>query len=264
MAAPQEPKITPGAPDSAHYQPSGPEDVPAYRAEEISVSPETGIDYGGMRLYDGVPEAIVADQPGVGWNAPNTAMVPVGSGGTPARNVPGWTAGDPHNAAVDTSHYRNKGATPLSANHDGNDTGPYTYALPMSGVEGTSFLERRVGFPTETWAEPTGRGVDKFIGGTNSYHANNPEGDQFAVGRGEARAHYGFETQYFVHTPMFQDKPVQTYERRTTPITATDPLVGGSYSRTPVMGQLAANPWLTELGESAVSDGYGVAVDGVM
>ncbi|MEU0398352.1 hypothetical protein ABZ208_37540 [Streptomyces sp. NPDC006208] len=263
MQAPAEPTIAPGGPDPSHSQPSGPTEVPEYRAEEITVSPETGIDYAGLRLSDGIPEAIVAGQPGVGWNAPDSAMVPPGSGGTPARNVPAWTRGDPHNASVDTSHARNRGATPLPPNHDGNDSGPYTYTNPMVGVEGTSFLERRIGFPEEIWAEPTGGGADKFVAGTNSYRSSNPEGDNY-LHRGDARVHYGFEGNWFVHTPMFQDKPAQTYERRTPPITSTDPLVGGRYDRTPAMGQLAANPWLSELGESPTPTGYGVAVDGVM
>jgi hypothetical protein len=264
LAAPQDPQIAPGAPDAAHDQPSGPDGVPAYHAETISVSPETGIDYAGLRLDDGVPQAIVAGTPGLGWNAPETASVPVGSGSTPNGNAPGWTHGNPHNAATDTSYARNRGATPLPANHDGNDSGPYSRVNPMVGVEGSSFLEREAEFPRETWAEPSGQGVDKFIGGTNSYRANNPEGDQFAEGRGEGRVHYGFESEYFVHQQMFIDKPNQFYERRTPPITATDPLVGGRYSSTPILGQLAANPWLSELGQSVSPEGYGVAVDGVM
>lgn len=264
LAAPEDPQIAPGEPDASHYMPSGPDEVPGYRAEEITVPGNTGTDYAGLRLEDGVPEAIFAGQPGPGWNAPDAAMVPPGSGGTPAGYAPGWTHGDPHNAQVDTSLAHNRGATPLPSNHDGNDYGPYTYTNPIVGVEGTAFLERLADFPKETWAEPTGQGVDKFIGGTNSYRANNPEGDQFAEGRGGARVHYGFETQYFVHQQMFIDKPNQFYERRTPPMTATDPLVGGRYSSTPVMGQLASNTWLTELGESQTTTDYGVAVDGVM
>lgn len=264
LAAPQDPKIAPGGPDPTHSNPSGPEEVPAYRAEEIDVSAETGIDYAGLAMYDGVPSAIVAGQPGVGWNAPDTAMVTPGSGGTPAGYAPAWTRGDPHNAAVDTSHWRNKGATPLPPNHDGNDEGPYSHVNQRVGVAGSSFLEREAEFPRETWAEPSGQGVDKFIGGTNSYKANNPEGDNFAVGRGEGRVHYGFESEYFVHQAMYIDKPDQFYERRTPPITATDPLVGGRYSTTPILGQLAANPWLAELGESVTPEGYGVPVDGVL
>jgi hypothetical protein len=133
----------------------------------------------------------------------------------------------------------------------------------MSGVEGTTFLERRIGFPEEIWAEPTGQGADKFIGGTNSYHSSNPEGDNYLY-RGEARVHYGFETNYFLHTPMFQDKPAQFYEIPMAPITSTDPRVGGTAPRTPDLGQLAENPWLTELGQSVTPAGYGVVVDGVM
>lgn len=259
-----EPKIAPGAPDTSHNQPSGFEEVPGYRAEEITVSSDTGTDYAGLRLDDGVPEAIVAGQPGVGWNAPDTAMVPVGSGGTPNGWAPGWTRGDPHNADVDTSHTRNKGATPLPPNHNGNDTAPYSLRNPTVGVAGSSFLEREAEFPREMWAEPTGQGADKYIAGTNSYRSSNPEGDNFAEGRGEGRVHYGFESEYFVHQKMFIDKPDQFYERRTPPITATDPLVGGRYSTTPILGQLAANPWLSELGESVTPEGYGIAVDGVM
>lgn len=264
LAAPQEPKIAPGEPDAAHDRPSGPEGVADYYATKIATTPDQGIDYAGLRLDDGVPEAIVAGQPGVGWNAPDTAMVPPGSGRTPAGFAPAWTRGDPHNAQVDTSHASGKGATALPPNHEGNDSGPYTYANPMVGVEGSSFLEREAEFPREMWAEPTGPGADKFIAGTNSYRASNPEGDNFAEGRGEGRVHYGFESPYFVHQRMFIDKPNQFYERRTAPITATDPLVGGRYSTTPIMGQLAANPWLNELGTSVTPEGYGVAVDGVM
>lgn len=264
LAAPQDPKIAPGGPDPSHTNPSGPDEVPAYRAEEIDVSAETGVDYAGLALYDGVPAAIVAGQPSVGWNAPDTAMTPPGSGGTPAGYVPAWTRGDPHNAGVDTSHLHNKGATPLPTNHDGNDSGPYTFTNPMVGVAGSSFLEREVGFPREIWAEPTGPGADKFVAGTNSYRSSNPEGDQYAEGRGEGRVHYGFESEYFVHQQMFIDKPDQFYERRTPPITATDPLVGGRYSTTPILGQLAANPWLAELGGSVTPEGYGVPVDGVL
>jgi hypothetical protein len=264
LAAPQDPQIAPGEPDASHFQPSGPEGVADYYADKIAVAPDQGIEYAGTRLDDGIPEAIVVGQPGVGWNAPETAIVPVGSGKTPAGSAPSWTRGDPHNAAVDTSHANSKGATALPPNHNGNDTDPYTYTNPMVGVAGTSFLERQAEFPRETWAEPSGAGVDKFIGGTNSYHANNPEGDQFAEGRGGGRVHYGFDTGYFVHQPMFIDKPNQMYERRTTPITATDPLVGGRYSTTPMMGQLASNTWLTELGSSVTPEGYGVPVDGAI
>jgi hypothetical protein len=191
-------------------------------------------------------------------------MVPPGSGKTPNGNAPAWTRGNPHNAMVDTSHASSRGATPLPPNHDGADTGPYSIVNPMTGVEGSSFLEREAEFPREMWAEPTGAGADKFLAGTNSYRVNNPDGDNFAEGRGEGRVHYGFESPYFVHQAMYIDKPHQMYERRTPPISATDPLVGGRYSTTPIMGQLAANPWLTELGTSAVPEGYGVPVDGAM
>lgn len=264
LSAPQDPKIAPGAPDPSHNGPSGPDEVPPYHAETIGVSPETGIEYAGLRMDDGVPEALVAGQPGVGWNAPETSMVPPGSGGTPNGYAPGWTHGNPHNAMVDTSYASNRGAGPLPSNHGGNDTGPYSHVNPMVGVEGSAFLERQAEFPRETWAEPSGEGIGKFIGGTNSYRANNPEGDQYAEGRGEGRVHYGFESPYFVHQPMFIEKPHQHYERRTPPMTATDPLVGGRYSTTPILGQLAANTWLSELGESDTPTGYGVAVDGVM
>ncbi len=263
LAAPQEPKIAPGEPDSAHYQPSGPDQVPAYHAEQISVPADTGIDYAGTVLDDGFVYGITAGQPSLGWNAPDTAIVPPGSGGNTAGQAPDWTRGDPHNAAINTSWAHNRGTTPLPQNHDGDDTAPYSIRNPIVGVEGTRFLEREVDFPKQIWAEPSGPGVDKFIAGTNSYAANNPEGDQYTY-RGQARVHYGFESQYFVHQPMFIDKPAQTYEHRTSPITSTDPLVGGRYSNRPAMGQLAANPWLTELGESVTPAGYGVAVDGVM
>jgi hypothetical protein len=144
----------------------------------------------------------------------------------------------------------------------GDDTHPAYRANPV-GTEGTSFLERLIDFPKSVGAEPTGPGADKFIAGTNSWAASNPEGDNFNNRYG-ARAHYGFESQYFVHTPMFQDKPAQTYDRRTPPPVATDPRVGGSYPRTPDLGQLAANPWLTELGQPVAPAGYGVPVDGGM
>lgn len=264
LAAPQDPQIAPGEPDASHYVPSGPDGVPNYHAERITAEPDKGVSYAGLRLDDGVPEAIVANDAGPGWNAPSLAMVPPGSGQNRAGWAPAWTGGDPHNAAVDTSHANNKGATPLPPNHDGNDSGPYTYTNPIVGVQGTSFLERLAEFPRQIWAEPSGAGVDKFIAGTNSYSANNPEGDQYAEGRGGGRVHYGFETNYFVHQAMYIDKPNQMYERRTPPITATDPLVGGRYSTTPIMGQLASNPWLTELGTSVTPEGYGVPVDGVM
>lgn len=264
LAAPQDPKIAPGKVDDAHSMPSGPEGVPNYYAQKISEDPQRGIDYAGLRLDDGIPEAVIVGQPGVGWNAPETAIVTPGSGKTPAGSAPAWTRGDPHDAAVDTSHASRKGATPLGPNHEGNDTGPYSIVNPMVGVEGTTFLERLAGFPREVWGEPAGPAVDKFIAGTNSYRASNPDGANYDEGRGGGRVHYGFETQYFVHQPMFIDKPIQHYERRTAPITATDPLVGGRYSNTPSMGQLAANPWLTELGETNAVEGYGVPVDGVM
>jgi hypothetical protein len=194
-------------------------------------------------------------------------MVPVGSGDTPAGQVPGWIGGDPHNAAVDTSHAHNAGVTPLPANHDGQDYPVRTYANPVTGVEGSEFKFREVGGPQNTWAQPTGDAIDKFISGTNNYAQNNPEGDQFAVGRWGARVNYGFEPAYFVHTPMFQDKPAQTYQYGTAPLTATDPLVGGRYvgrSADAAMGQLATNPYLTELGGTIDTSGYGVPVDGVM
>jgi hypothetical protein len=272
MGAPADPRIAPGGPDVSHDQPSGPDQVPAYRAEEITVPADTGAEYAGLTMDDGIPRAIVAGQPGLGWNAPNTASTPVGSGGTPAGSVPAWTAGDPHNAQVDTSfasaRYGALPGSPYAARTNpvhatGDDTLPYRLANQI-GVAGSSFLERLAEFPRQIWAEPAGQGVDKFIAGTNSYGANNPEGDQYADGRGGARVHFGFESPYFVHQAMFIDKPAQFYERRTAPITARDPLVGGAYSNTPVLGQLAANPWLTELGESVVPSGYGVPVDGVL
>lgn len=272
MNAPQQPKIAPGQPDSAHAEPSGPEAVPSYRAEEITVSPEMGAEYAGMTMEDGIPRAVVAGQPSLGWNAPEAASVPVGGGGTPNGYAPAWTKGDPHNAEVDTSfasaRYGALPGSPFRANvagvhGTGDDSLPYRAANPV-GVAGSSFLERLWEFPRQMWAEPSGPGADKFIAGTNSYAASNPEGDQFAEGRGGARVHWGFESQYFVHQPMFIDKPVQTYDRRTAPLTSRDPLVGGQYYNTPIMGQLAANTWLTELGESITPSGYGVAVDGVM
>lgn len=271
LKAPGDPKIAPGGPDAAHAAPSGPEGVPAMRAQEIAVPDDMGAEYAGLTMEDGIPRAVVAGQPDQGWNAPMAASVPVGSGGTPAGYVPGWSAGDPHNAQVDTSFAGSaRGAIAGSPYHGsitgahaaGDDTAPYSRAYPV-GVAGTAFLERTVDFPHEIWAEPTGPAADKFIAGTNSYASSNPEGDQYAHRYG-ARVHYGFQTDYFVHTPMFQDKPAQTYDRRTAPVTARDPLVGGAYANTPMMGQLAANPWVTELGEAVVPDGYGVPVDGGM
>lgn len=273
LNAPKDPQIAPGEPDAAHDAPSGPEGVPQYRAEEISTPPDLGAEYAGLTLEDGVPRAIVAGQPGIGWNAPDAAMVPPGSGQTPAGWAPRWAVADPHNAAVDTSHATAArgqlpggvvGHGPNSAHAVGDDTRPYREANPVVGTAGTRFLERLAEFPRALWGEPTGPGADKFIAGTNAYASSNPDGDNFAEGRGGARVHYGFESDYFVHTPMFQDKPVQTYERRTAPVTARDPLVGGAYANTPIMGQLAANPWVSELGESVTPEGYGVAVDGVM
>lgn len=271
MKAPQDPSINPGGPDGAHDAPSGPEGVPDFRAQEIAVPGDLGTEYAGLTLDDGVPRAIVAGQPGLGWNAPDAALVPVGGGGTPAGYAPNWTSADPHNAQVDTSFAAAaRGAIPGSpynggyagVHGTGDDTEPYSRGYPV-GVAGTRFLERLVDFPKEMWAEPSGAGADKFVAGTNSYHSSNPDGDNY-TNRWGARVHYGFETDYFVHTPMYQDKTPQTYDRRTTPITARDPLVGGSYPRTPSMGQLAANPWLTELGQSVEPSGYGVAVDGAI
>lgn len=274
LNAPDQPKIAPGAPDASHNEPSGPEGIPEYRAEEISVSPDLGTEYVGLTLDDGMPRALVADQPSLGWNAPNAAMTPPGGGGTPNGYAPAWTAGDPHNAEVDTSFAGGaRGAIAGSSasagirgvHGAGDDSLPYRHANPV-GVAGSSFLERLADFPRQIWAEPSGQGADKFIGGTNSYGASNPEGDQYAEGRGGGRVHFGFESPYFVHTPMYQDKPAQTYDRRTAPGTATDPLVGGNYSSTPVLGQLAANSWVTELGSAPDPSGasYGVPVDGVV
>jgi hypothetical protein len=271
MKAPQDPSINPGGPDVAHGAPSGPDGVPDFRAQEIAVPGDLGTVYAGLTLEDGIPRAITAGQPGIGWNAPDTGMVPLGSGATPAGYAPAWSGADPHNAQVDTSFAGSaRGSIPGSpyggsytgAHAAGNDTGPYSHANPV-GVAGTSFLERLVDFPKEMWAEPTGPGADKFVGGTNSYHSSNPDGDNY-TNRWGARVHYGFETEYFVHTPMYQDKPAQTYDRRTAPITARDPLVGGAYANTPTMGQLAANPWLSELGGAVVPSGYGVPVDGAI
>lgn len=272
LNAPQDPRINPGGPDTAHLEPSGPEGVPAFRAQEITVSPELGTEYAGLTLDDGVPRAITVGQPSLGWNAPEAASTPVGSGGTPAGSAPAWTHGNPHNAQVDTSHataargsiFGSRAAGGVNPVYGtGDDTEPYSHANPV-GVAGTSFLERLADFPRQMWAEPSGAGADKFVAGTNSYASSNPEGDQYAEGRGGGRAHYGFETGYFIHQPMFIDKPNQFYDRRTPPITARDPLVGGAYTNTPSMGQLAANTWLTELGESVVPGGYGVPVDGVI
>ena len=273
LKASDDPMIAPGEPDAAHAAPSGPDGVPEFRAQEITVPGDLGTEYAGLTLEDGVPRAITAGQPSLGWNAPEAAMVPVGGGGTPAGNVPGWAAGDPHSAEVDTSFAGSaRGAiagSPYSgsivgAHAAGDDTAPYRRGRDISGIAGSSFLERLWDFPRQIWAEPSGAGADKFVAGTNSYSSSNPEGDQFAEGRGLARVHWGFESPYFVHQAMFIDKPPQTYDRRTAPITARDPLVGGAYANTPVLGQLAANTWLTELGESVEPSGYGVPVDGVM
>lgn len=273
MHAPDAPKVNQGGPDAAHAEPSGPDGVPEYRATEINVSPEMGTEYEGLILEDGMPRALVAGQPSEGWNAPSASMASVGGGTTPAGYAPAWTHGDPHNAEVDTSFLGSaRGAIPgghldrgiTGAHGTGDDSLPYHRANPV-GVEGTSFLERLVDFPKQMWAEPTGAGADKFIAGTNSYASSNPDGDNFADRYG-ARAHWGFQSDYFVHTPLFQDKTAQTYDHRTPPVTATDPLVGGRYDRTPVLGQLAANPWVSELGSSPDVSGadYGVPVDGVM
>lgn len=272
MAAPADPRQAPGGPDVSHDAPSGPDQVPGYRAEQITVPATLGTEYAGLTLEDGVPRAVVAGQPGLGWNAPESASTPVGSGGTPAGTAPRWSSADPHNAEVDTSFASAargqivgspfRGAVP-GVHSSGDDTEPYRRANPV-GVAGTRFLARLAEFPRQIWAEPGGQGADKFIAGTNSYAASNPDGDQYAEGRGAGRAYYGFESEYFVHQAMFIDRPAQTYDRRTAPVTARDPLVGGAYASTPAMGQLAANPWLTELGESVQPAGYGVAVDGVV
>jgi hypothetical protein len=270
LKAPDTPRIAPGEPDAAHSNPSGPDGVPQFRAQEIDVPADMGAEYAGLSMEDGIPRAITAGLPGLGWNAPEAASVPVGSGATPAGSAPRWTVADPHNAEVDTSFASAaRGAipgSPYQANTSrvhgvGDDTRPAYLANPV-GTAGSSFLERLADFPRQIWAEPSGQGADKFIAGTNSYGASNPDGDQYAEGRGGARVHYGFESPYFVHTPMYQDKPPQTYDRRTAPITARDPLVGGAYANTPVMGQLAANSWLTELGTAVMPSGYGVPVDG--
>lgn len=271
LKAPDNPRINPGGPDSAHAEPSGPEGVPDMRAQEIAVPADLGTEYAGLTMEDGVPRAIVTGQPSLGWNAPENASTPVGGGGTPAGYAPAWTQGDPHSSNVDTSYasaaraaiYGNPANGSISPVHGtGNDTEPYSRGYPV-GVAGSSFLERLIDFPKQMWAEPTGAGADKFIAGTNSYASSNPEGDNF-TNRYGARAHYGFESEYFIHTAMYQDHTPQTYDRRTTPVTARDPLVGGAYSNTPILGQLAANTWLTELGESVTPSGYGVPVDGAM
>lgn len=271
LKAPDDPRVHPAGPDAAHDQPSGPEGVPDTRAAEITVPADLGTEYAGLTLEDGVPRAIVAGQPSEGWNAPHAAMTPPGGGGTPAGYAPAWTAGDPHSAEVDTSFAGGArgaiagspyGAGVRQVHGAGDDTHP-AYAATQVGTAGTRFLERPVDFPKQVGAEPTGPGADKFIAGTNSWAASNPDGDNY-TNRSGARVHYGFESDYFVHTPMYQAKPAQTYDRRTPPITSRDPLVGGSTPRTPDIGQLAANPWLTELGESVTPAGYGVPVDGVM
>lgn len=273
LKAPQDTRLNPGRPDESHDEPSGPEAVPPTRAAEISVSADMGTEYAGLTLEDGVPLAVVAGQPGLGWNAPNLASQPVGNGATPAGYAPNWTQGDPHNPNVDTSYasaargaiYGSTATGNTSSVHAaGDDTAPYKHANPV-GVAGSSFLERLIDFPKQMWAEPSGAGADKFIGGTNSYASSNPEGDNYTDRYG-ARAHFGFESEYFIHTPMFQDKPAQTYEHRTTPTTARDPLVGGAYANTPILGQLAANTWLSELGTAPATTpaGYGVPVDGGM
>lgn len=271
LNAPGDPYQKPGRPDEAHDAPSGPDGVPPTRAQEISVPGDMGAEYAGLILEDGVPRAVTAGQPSLGWNAPEAAMVPVGGGGTPAGYAPGWAQTDPHNAQVDTSYASAARGAIAGSRYSGNvsrvhgvgdDTHPAYRANPV-GTAGTSFLERLVDFPKQMWAEPTGQGADKFIAGTNSYASSNPEGDNF-TNRWGARAHYGFESDYFIHTPMFQDKPNQTYDRRTAPVTARDPLVGGAYANTPNMGQLAENTWLTELGGTVTPGGYGVPVDGAM
>lgn len=272
LNAPGDPRINPGRPDESHDEPSGPDAVPETRADEISVSPDMGTEYAGLTLEDGMVRAIVADQPGLGWNAPSQAMTPVGGGGTPAGYVPAWTQGDPHNAEVDTSFRGGARGSIAGSTAEagvrgvhgvGDDSLPYRRANPV-GTAGTSFLERLIDFPKQMWGEPSGPGADKFIAGTNSYAASNPDGDNYN-GRWGARVHYGFDTDYFVHTPLFQDHTPQTYDRRVNPVTATDPLVGGRYDRTPVLGQLAANTWISELGGPDVSGvDYGVPVDGSM
>lgn len=272
MNAPQDAHTQPGSPDPDHAQPSGPEGVPDYRAQQITVPGDMGTEYAGLTMEDGIPYAIVAGQPSLGWNAPEAAMSTPGGGSTPAGQAPAWTQADPHNAQVDTSFAGAArgaivgsayGAGIRSVHGVGDDSHPGHMANPV-GVEGTSFLERPVGFPEQIGAEPSGAGADKFIAGTNSWSASNPDGDQYSH-RSGARVHYGFDTGYFVHTPMFQDKPAQTYEIPQAPATATDPLVGGSYRRTPMLGQLAQNTWVSELGTSEQPPaGYGVAVDGVM
>lgn len=271
LRAAEDPHINPGGPDVAHAAPSGPEGVAEFRATQIDVPSDLGAEYQGLTLDDGIPRAITAGQPGVGWNAPDASMVPLGGGGTPAGWAPAWGATDPHNAQVDTSYAAAaRGAIAGSPYHGGyagvhaagDDTEPYSRANPV-GVAGTSFLERLVDFPKQIWAEISGPGADKFVAGTNSYASSNPDGDQY-TNRWGARVHYGFQTEYFVHQAMYIDKPAQTYEHRVTPVTSRDPLVGGSYPRTPSLGQLAANPWLDQLSADDTTTDYGVPVDGGM
>lgn len=267
LQAATDPKIAPGEPDADHYQPSGPEQVPEYYAEQISVPGDMGTEYAGLVLDDGVPRAVVADGPGLGWNPANESSTPVGAGTTPAGQAPGWIGGDPHNAMVDTSWAHNSGTRSAVANHDGQDWPVRQYANEVTGIAGTSFDWRDVGGPSQTWAPPSGDAIDKFIAGTNNYSQNNPDGDQFATGRWGGRTTYGFSPSYFVNQALYIDKPAQTYQVPTAPLTATDPLVGGRYtgrSPDPAMGQLAGNPYLFELGSSPVDSGYGVPVDGVM
>jgi len=256
---PDMPRLTSYDPD--HDTPSGPDELDPRLAEQSQVPSGYGQEYQGTQLQ----QQVEAGGGELYWNIPSAASVPLGSGDTPAGQVPKWTHGDPHLTSGEgwniSSVNRPDARTLL---HDGNDAGQFGRGTVPLGADVQPYVDHRIGYPQESMAEPVGEAAQKYIAGINSFDANNPEGVNPHGDRDGAKAPTQGENPLFVQHSVHLDHGAQTYEQRTAPITSTEPLVGGqTYTNTPDMGQLAANPFTYALSKPApVATGYGPPVGG--
>lgn len=256
---PDQPRLT--SYDPTHDVPAGPDQIDPRLAEQTQVPQGYGSQYTGSDLE----QQVQAGGGELTWNIPSASSVPVGSGETPAGQVPSWTHGDPHLSVGDgwsiSSVNRPDARTHL---HDGQDSAQFGRGTIPLGVDRQAYSDHRIGYPQASVAEPQGEAAIKFIAGFNSFSANNPEGVNPYGDRDGAKSPITAENPLFVQHSVHMDHGAQTYGRRTVPTTSTEPLVGGqTYTNVVDMGQLAANPFTYQLASSAPeAAGYGPSVGG--
>jgi hypothetical protein len=258
---PDQPRLT--SYDPEHSNPAGPDTIDPRLAEQSQVPAGYGQEYAGTDL-DRQVEATGGE---LTWNVPSAASVPIGSGQVVPGQVPGWTHGDPHTPASAGDGWSATSVNQPDARtalHDGHDAAQFGRGTVPLGADRQPYSDHRIGYPQASMAEPTGDAAQKLIGGLNSYAANNPEGVDPYNDRQGAKAPITAENPLFAQHSVHLDHGAQTYERRTAPLTSTEPLVGGqTYTNTTDMGQLAANPFTYALATPApAADNYGPSVGG--